>query len=59
MNGTIKPLDPKTAIFHPKTVSPLTCLAPVTEYACPFTSFWVVTASDSAALVIWKGKESQ
>lgn len=31
----------------------ITSSAPVTEYACPFTSFWKVTASESAALVIW------
>lgn len=31
----------------------------MTEYACPFTSFWDVTASVSAALVIWKSKETQ
>lgn len=45
-------------------VSPLrggerTSSAPVTEYACPFTSFWEVTASVSAALVIWRRKEAR
>lgn len=32
----------------------VTSSAPVTEYACPFTSFWNVMASESAALVICK-----
>lgn len=32
----------------------LTSSAPVTEYACPFTSFWNVMASESAMLVICK-----
>lgn len=35
-----------------------TSSAPVTEYACPFTSFCDVTASVSAALVICKSKEA-
>lgn len=37
----------------------LTSSAPVTEYAWPFTSFWNVTASESAALVICKRPENQ
>lgn len=37
----------------------LTSSAPVTEYAWPFTSFWNVTASESAALVICKRRENQ
>lgn len=32
----------------------LTSLRPVTEYACPFTSFLKVTASMSKALVIYQ-----
>ena len=31
----------------------------MTEYACPLTSFWNVTASESAALVIWKRGDNQ
>lgn len=37
----------------------VTSSAPVTEYACPFTSFWNVTASESAALVICKRGRNQ
>lgn len=36
-----------------------TSSAPVTEYACPFTSFCEVTASVSAALVICRSKGHQ
>lgn len=37
----------------------VTSSAPVTEYACPFTSFWKVMASESAALVICKDGKNQ
>lgn len=42
-----------------KSLRGVTSSAPVTEYACPFTSFWTVTASESAMLVIWKRGENQ
>lgn len=43
----------------PKTPVILTSSAPVTEYACPFTSFWKVMASESAMLVIWEHRRNQ
>lgn len=49
-----------TGQLHSHTPHPAgTSSAPVTEYACPFTSFWYVMASESAALVICKSGHSE
>ncbi len=52
INWTVMPKEPKKW----KTLRRQTSIAPVREYACPFTSFWLVMASESAALVIYLNK---